>query len=107
MGHCLQHVEGLQWSQNTLVSSQRETRTKVDQVEDKAARLESDVKALRAELSRLQQKQPEADRLSRLEDTLTALKLMVYDLRVDVDTLIAHTGLLPVEKGKQQPLEAR
>ncbi len=41
--------------------------------------------------------------LLTLETALTNINITLYNLRADVDSLIAHTGLPPNPKGRQRP----
>lgn len=86
MGHSLQHISKLYEAQATANTDHRELRKRVD-------RLADDMKTLQAKI----------DRLQTLENGLTALNLTVYNLKADVDSLIAHTGMPPQISGKQQP----
>ncbi len=80
MGHSLQHIVKLYKAQSTANTRRQEIR-------DKATGLEKEVKALRAEV----------DRLQTLANKLAALNLMVYSMKDDVDNLKAH--LSPQDNG--------
>ena len=41
--------------------------------------------------------------LVKILTTLKAINITLYNLRADVDSLIAHTGIRPNPKGKKKP----
>ena len=41
--------------------------------------------------------------LVKILTTLQAINITLYNLRADVDSLIAHTGMTPNPKGKKKP----
>ncbi|MCP4372608.1 MAG: hypothetical protein GY797_31545 [Deltaproteobacteria bacterium] len=41
--------------------------------------------------------------LAKMQTAIDALNITLYNLRADVDSLIAHTGMTPNLKGKKKP----
>ncbi len=41
--------------------------------------------------------------LAKVQTAIDAINLTLYDLRAMVDSLIAHTGIMPNPKGKKKP----
>jgi len=41
--------------------------------------------------------------LAKIQTAIDAINLTLYNLRVTVDSLIAHTGMTPNPKGKKKP----
>jgi hypothetical protein len=41
--------------------------------------------------------------LAKMQQTIDAINLSLYNIRADVDSLIAHTGMKPNTKGKKKP----
>jgi len=41
--------------------------------------------------------------LVKIQQAIDAINLTLYNLRADVDSLIAHTGIKPNPKGKKKP----
>jgi hypothetical protein len=96
IGHSLQHIDLLYEARTATNTDYRELRHKVKHLEDA-------LQTLRTQVDRWQKRPPERDRLQTLENGLTALNLTVYQLKADVDSLIAHTGMPPRLTGAKQP----
>jgi hypothetical protein len=43
--------------------------------------------------------------LVKILTTLKTINITLYNLRADVDSLIAHTGMTPNPKGEKRPLQ--
>ncbi|MCK6630135.1 MAG: hypothetical protein L6R45_33790 [Anaerolineae bacterium] len=41
--------------------------------------------------------------LVKIQQTIETINLALYNIRADVDSLIAHTGMKPNAKGKKKP----
>jgi hypothetical protein len=41
--------------------------------------------------------------LVKIQQTIDAINIMLYNIRADVDSLMAHTGMKPNAKGKKKP----
>ncbi len=41
--------------------------------------------------------------LAKIQTVIDAINITLYNLRADVDSLIAHTGMIPNPKGKKKP----
>lgn len=41
--------------------------------------------------------------LVKIQKTIDAINISLYNIRADVDSLIAHTGMKPNAKGKKKP----
>ncbi len=41
--------------------------------------------------------------LAKIQTTIDAVNITLYNLRADVDSLIAHTGMMPNPKGTKKP----
>ncbi len=41
--------------------------------------------------------------LVKIQQTIDAINIMLYNIRADVDSLIAHTGMKPKPTGKKKP----
>ena len=41
--------------------------------------------------------------LVKLQQAIDAINITLYNLRADIDSLIAHTGMRPNAKGKKKP----
>ena len=43
--------------------------------------------------------------LAKIQTAIDAVNITLYNLRADVDSLIAHTGMNPKAKNKKKPLQ--
>jgi len=92
LGHTLQHVGKLYEAMGIVTKTQRS-------LQEQFTQLANEVKTLGSEANRVQ-KAADLDRLSQLVASFTLSKRALANLRVDVDRLLAHTGLPPSPKGK-------